>query len=69
MDCAGEAAAVTAAVTAEDQSTAEDTEGWQEAVGDVRSALPESVWESISPEFYMAFWSLRYEDIFVPTDR
>ena len=36
---------------------------------DVRSALPETVWESISPEFYMAFWSLRYEDIFVPSDR
>ncbi len=62
-------AAVAVTERAEDQPAAEDTEGWQEAVDDVRSALPESVWESISPEFYMAFWSLRYEDIFVPSDR
>ena len=62
-------AAVTVADAAEEQPTAEDAGGWQEAVSDVRSALPESVWESISPEFYMGFWSLRYEDIFVPSDR
>lgn len=62
-------AAVTVDVAAVDHPTAEDTQGWEDAVSDVRSALPETVWKSISPEFYMAFWSLRYEDIFVPSDR
>ena len=52
-----------------DSPAPEDTKGWQEAVADVRAALPEIVWESISPEFYMAFWSLRYEDVTVPSDR
>ena len=47
----------------------EDNNGWHEAVADIRDALPANVWESISPEFYMAFWSLRYDDIFVPTER
>ena len=52
-----------------DHPQEEDTKGWQEAMTDIRAALPENVWESITPEFYMEFWSLRYEDIVVPTDR
>ena len=36
---------------------------------DIRTSLPQNVWESISPEFYQAFWSLRYDDIVVPVDR
>ena len=54
------------------EPAARDEEGpaaWQEAMDDIRTSLPENVWESISPEFYQAFWSLRYDDIMVPVDR
>ena len=62
-------ALVTAVNAAAEAPTDEDSKGWQDAVSDIRSALPGNVWESISPEFFMAFWSLRYEDIVVPSDR
>ena len=54
------------------EPAAEEEEGsaaWQVAMDDIRASLPENVWESISPEFYQAFWSLRYDDIVVPIDR
>ena len=41
---------MTATVEADDmavvQPTPEDTKGWQEAVADVRAALPETTWPS-----------------------
>lgn len=72
---AGETAVETAAVAAPEEPPAaeptseQDLRGWQEAMADIRAALPENVWESISPEFFLAFWSLRYEDIVVPVER
>ena len=75
--CAGEAIPDAADATAQGngppaERAAEEEEGsaaWQEAMDDIRASLPENVWESISPEFYQAFWSLRYDDIVVPVDR
>ncbi|KAK9917111.1 hypothetical protein WJX75_001006 [Coccomyxa subellipsoidea] len=42
---------------------------WQELVDDVHGTLPGEVWRVMSPEFYISFWSLSYQDIFVPADR
>lgn len=42
---------------------------WQELVDDVRGTLLGEVWRVMSPEFYISFWSLSYQDIFVPADR
>ena len=75
--CAGEPSSDAADATAlgngpPAEPAAEEEEGaaaWQETMNDIRAALPENVWESISPEFYQAFWSLRYDDIVVPVDR
>lgn len=42
---------------------------WEGVVEDVRKTLPDDVWRVMSPEFYLTFWSLSFEDIFVPSDR
>jgi len=41
----------------------------KEFLTQVKSLLPESVWESLSPELYVTFWSLSLYDIYVPKAR
>lgn len=43
--------------------------GYQAMVDDVRRTLPEDTLRVMSPEFYLSFWSLNYQDIFVPSAR
>lgn len=43
--------------------------GYQAVVDDVRRTLPDDTLRVMSPEFYLSFWSLSYQDIFVPSAR
>ncbi len=42
---------------------------YQAMVDDVRRTLPEATLRVMSPEFYLTFWSLDYQDIFFPSAR
>jgi len=39
---------------------------WHALLDDVRGMLPNEVWEAVSPEFCLEFWTLNLSDIFVP---
>lgn len=42
---------------------------YQAMVDDVRRTLPEETLRVMSPEFYLSFWSLSFQDIFCPSAR
>ena len=42
---------------------------WRELLDTVRGMLPEETWADISPELYLAFWSLTLYDLYVPRAR
>ena len=42
---------------------------WKELLETVRGMLPEETWADISPELYLAFWSLTLYDLYVPRAR
>lgn len=42
---------------------------WHAVVADVRGTLTDDVWRVMSPEFYITFWALSYQDVLVPQER
>ena len=42
---------------------------WKELLETVRGMLPEETWADVSPELYLAFWSLTLYDLYVPRAR
>ncbi|KAK9839458.1 hypothetical protein WJX81_003560 [Elliptochloris bilobata] len=39
---------------------------WGELLTAARRVLPEAAWKSLTPDFYLLFWTLSYNDIHVP---
>jgi THO complex subunit 2 len=54
--------------TADAPDSAPLTASWEDKklTGHAAAMLPASVWERISPELYMTFWSLSVSDVYVP---
>lgn len=49
-------------------SGSSDAQRWHDITCDVEKSLPARLWRIISPEFYMIFWTLSIDDIYVPIE-
>ena len=41
---------------------------WDGMLREVTALKPALLWQSLSPELYITFWSLSIQDIYCPTD-
>lgn len=41
---------------------------WRDQEEETKGLLPEDTWTAISPAFYLTFWALKLEDLYVPKD-
>lgn len=53
----------------ERKPVSKEAAAWQEHVEVVRQLYSESLWETLSPDLVLAFWSLALPDILFPASR